>query len=52
MLHIVLDDVFDSGIIDHQGERNWSSLMTPQAGGMCTLIIPKRRKFLVEALVC
>jgi hypothetical protein len=51
MLHLVLVDLFNSEIVDHQGER-WSCLVTPQAGGIFTLVIPKQCKFAAEVSVC
>jgi hypothetical protein len=34
-----LTNIFDSEIIDHEGEGNWSGRVPPEAGGVHTFII-------------
>jgi hypothetical protein len=52
MFDVVFIDVIDAKIVNYQGERNWLCFVMPQASGMCTFVIPKRRKFAAETFVC
>jgi hypothetical protein len=52
MIDIVFTDIFDSEIVNNEGEQNRSSLVVPKAGHVHTFRIPKWGQLSLKALVC